>query len=234
MSIQLRIVTAASALALSLPLTALATGAARAQDGDIAFNAAVTTDYVYRGVSQSSEDFAVSGGVDFTTGPAYFGAWASTVDFGEDTKAEIDLYGGFRPTVGAFTLDVGVIGYFYVDQPHNADYDFVEAKVAASTTVGPATVGAQYFYSPDFFGAEDEAHYLQADVSVAPMEKLTVSASVGKQWLESDFDYVNWNVGATWAFSDTLVGDVRYHDTDEHDFGDIYDSRVVATLKVLL
>ena len=49
--------------------------------------------------------------------------------------------------------------------------------------------------------------------------------------MSSDLDYTTWNLGAAYQLTDTLALDLRYHDTDQHDFGDIYGARAVATLK---
>ena len=68
------------ACACSAAVLALA-GTVSAQE--VSFNIGATTDYVWRGVSQSSEDPALSGGVDFSFGQFYAGTWASTVDFGD-------------------------------------------------------------------------------------------------------------------------------------------------------
>lgn len=199
-----------------------------------AFNVAGTSDYVFRGVSQTEEEPALSGGVDVTVGAVYAGAWASNVSFpgDDDTNAEIDLYGGVRTEAAGWTLDLGVIGYLYAGQPGGADYDYAEIKVAASRAVGPATVGAAVYYSPDFFGAsEDEATYIEANAAVSPVDRLTLSGAIGHQFLSSDFDYTTWNLGAAYQLTSSLAVDVRYHDTDEHDFGDVYGSRAVASLK---
>ena len=209
---------------------------ARAQTAsgpDISWNAAVTSDYVFRGVSQTMEDPAISAGVDLTHSGFYAGAWASNVDFGDgETDAEVDVYAGYRPEVGGYNLDFGVIGYLYTSQPDGADYDYVEFKAAASRAIGPATLGAAIFYSPDFFGAsEDEATYAEVNGAWSPLDRWTVSGAVGRQWVSSDFDYNTWNVGAAYQLTDNLAVDVRYHDTDEHDFGDNYGARAVATLK---
>ena len=37
----------------------------------------------------------------------------------------------------------------------------------------------------------------------------------------------------TYALTDHLGLDVRYSDTDEHDFGDIYGARAFASLKAV-
>ena len=44
-------------------------------------NAAVTTDYMFRGISQSSNNPAVSAGLDASYGIFYVGFWGSSVDF---------------------------------------------------------------------------------------------------------------------------------------------------------
>lgn len=55
--------------------------------------------------------------MDVTVGSFYAGAWASNVDFGDDTDAEFDVYGGYRTEVSGFVVDVGVVGYLYVSAP---------------------------------------------------------------------------------------------------------------------
>ena len=202
----------------------------------IAWNVAATSDYVFRGVSQTEQEAAISGGVDLTHGSFYAGAWASNVAFvgDDDTNAEVDLYGGFRTEAAGWALDIGVVGYLYTNQPDSADYDYVELKLAASRAIGPATIGAVVYYSPDFFGAaEDEATYVEANAAFSPADRWTVGGAVGRQSVSSVLDYTTWNVGGTYQLTDTLALDLRYHDTDEPDFGAVYDSRAVASLKAV-
>ena len=211
-----------------------AQAAAEPSSPSIAWNVAASSDYVFRGVSQTEEGPAISGGVDLTSGTFYAGAWASNVAFpgDPDTNAEIDLYAGVRPEFAGWNWDFGAVGYFYTGQPNGADYDYVEARVAASRAIGSATIGAAVYWSPDYFGAaEDEATYVEANAAFSPAEKWTVSGAVGRQFLSSDLDYTTWNLGVARQLTDNLALDVRYHDTDEHAFGDIYGSRAVASLK---
>ena len=58
-----------------------------------------------------------------------------------------------------------------------------------------------------------------------------MSGAVGKQVLDINADYTTWNAGVAWAFTENLVADVRYHDTDVD--GPLSDDRIVGTLKVL-
>ena len=84
----------------------------------VAFNAAVVTDYRYRGISQSKLKPAVSAGVDYAAGAFYVGAWASTIkwikEFGGDSNVEIDLYGGYKGELAKdVAFDVGLLTYIY-------------------------------------------------------------------------------------------------------------------------
>ena len=97
--------------------------------------------------------------------------------------------------------------------------------------MGPLTAGVAIYYSPDFFGVDETATYLEANAAITPIDRVTVSGAVGKQWLDVTGDYVTWNVGAAYAITDSLIFDVRYHDTDV-DSAPLYDGRVNATLKL--
>lgn len=206
-------------------------GSAQAQaQPEVAFNIGVVSDYVFRGVSQTDEGAALQGGVDASFGNGFYaGGWASTVDFGEGTDAEVDLYGGYRTEAAGYALDFGVLGYLYVNEPGPADYSFMEFKAAASRAIGPATLGAAVYYSPDFFGADDAATYLEANGAYALADKWTVSGAVGRQWLDVSDDYTTWNLGLAYALTDHLTVDVRYHDTDVD--GPLTDDRFVVGLK---
>ena len=221
----------AAAAALALGLTGLAAPAS-AQDAKVAFNVGVTSDYVFRGYSQTNEDPAIQGGVDLTAGSFYAGAWASNVDFGDDTDAEVDVYGGYRTEAGGFALDFGVIGYLYAGEPDGADYNYAEFKAAASRAVGPATFGAAVYYSPDFFGAADkEATYAEVNAAFSPADKWTISGAVGQQCLDVSDDYLTWNAGIGYALTENLSADARYYDTDV-DGVPVAEDRFVVGLKL--
>lgn len=219
-------------LSLAAGAAALAFAGAAQAETAVSFNVGATSDYIFRGVSQTLEDPAVQGGVDVSSGIFYAGAWASNVDFGNGTDAEYDLYVGVKPTLGAATFDFAALRYGYMGSPSGSKQDYWEFKGAVSVPAGPATLGAAVYYSPDFFGGTDEAVYYEVNGAVAiPNTKISLSAALGRQDVSYAGDYTTWNVGAGYAITDNIGVDVRYHDTDEHAFGKIYDSRVVASIK---
>jgi uncharacterized protein (TIGR02001 family) len=93
---------------------------APAAEHQLSYNAALTTEYRYRGLSQSRFDPALQGGVDYTHSPTgfYAGTWLSTIkwtkDLGGDGNVEVDLYGGKRGQItDAISYDVGGLYYWY-------------------------------------------------------------------------------------------------------------------------
>lgn len=219
----------------SAAATVALSGAAMAQDTlKLSYNVGVASDYVFRGVSQTQEDPQIFGGVDATYGVGYAGVWASNVDFGaSEPGAEIDLYAGVRPTAGDTNFDFGILYYGYVKDEGltPGSFSYVELKAAASRAVGPATLGAAAYYSPEFPGNTGKALYYEINAAMPLMDKLTLSGALGQQEIKDASDYTTWNVGLAYAINDNLTADVRYSDTCEHGLGAIYGERVAVSLK---
>ncbi len=77
------------------------------------FSITGTSDYVFRGVTQTDGDPTIQGAINVGYGIFYAGIWASGVDFGDDADIEADYYAGIKPTWGKATFDFGVIYYDY-------------------------------------------------------------------------------------------------------------------------
>ena len=104
------------AAALTLALSAFG-GMAHAEDAkpeakpdnEVSYNVALTSDYRYRGVSQSRLDPALQGGVDYVHNPTglYAGTWLSTIkwtkDLGGSGDVEMDIYGGKKGEIATAT-----------------------------------------------------------------------------------------------------------------------------------
>lgn len=222
-------------LALATALFALSAAPALAQDDEgptISFNLGAATDYVFRGVSNTDENPQLFGGADLTSGMFYAGVWVSNVDYDDSTDAEFDLYAGITPTLGAVSLDLGVLYYGYIDAPSGADLDYIELQAKATVPAGPMTLGAGLYYVPDSYGGVDTSMYYEVNADYAVGEKLSFSAALGRQTFDGAGDYTTWNAGIGYALTDNIGVDLRYHDTDKHSFGKIYDSRVVLSLEV--
>jgi uncharacterized protein (TIGR02001 family) len=81
---------------------------------EVSANVGVTSDYVWRGVSQSGDAASVSGGLDYANESGFYaGVWAGSLATGNG--AETDFYAGFSGETDTFTYDVGYIYYVYTD-----------------------------------------------------------------------------------------------------------------------
>ncbi|MDB5448180.1 MAG: hypothetical protein JWQ97_3497 [Phenylobacterium sp.] len=211
-------------------------GAAQADDRplNLVFNVGGATDYVFRGVSQTMGNGEVFGGADVTIAKiGYAGTWLSNVDFGDSTKMEYDLYAGIKPVLGPVTFDFGAIRYGYTNIPEGAEWTYWEFKGAGSIAAGPATVGAAFYYSPNTTGPGKIKSYYYELNGALPIAKtkFSVSGALGRQEFDGPGDYTTWNAGVGYAITDKLGLDLRYWDTNEHDFSKSYKARVVASLK---
>lgn len=201
---------------------------ALAQSVEPSFTAAVTSDYVFRGFSQTDEGPALQLGAELASGGFYGGVWGSNVDFGDGTDIETNIYAGYRTSAGGFDLDFGVTGFVYVGDPSGSGYDFVEFKASASREIGPATLGALVAWSPDFYGLDEKAAYYEANLGYGFAGAWSLSGAVGRQTLDVGADYTTWNVGLGYDFSSGVGVDLRYHDTDVN--GPLSDQRLALTL----
>ncbi len=218
----LKIALCAAAASLAFGSMALAEGMAAPT---VSYNVAVSSDYIFRGLSQTSGKAAVSGGIDAASGMAYAGAWVSNVDFGatggdpeNKTNIEYDLYAGVKPVLEGVNLDIGVIRYGYASSPSEANYTYWEGKILASKAIGDATIGGAFYYSPEYFGKVGAAYYYEANAAYILPAKATVSGAIGYQDLEEAkagiTGYTTWNLGLTYPLNEHFGVDVRYSGTD--------------------
>lgn len=192
-------------------------GAALAEDKlEWSASATGTSDYVFRGLSQSDNDPAIQGSVGLTYGMFYAGVWASSIDFAEDTNIEIDYYAGITPTWQGVTFD---FGWLYYNYPDDTLLDYYELKAGASYEVLPKlTAKGTFYYTPDIAGNEwyvyegNLAYELPKTWVFTP----TVSGLIGyTDWDDNTTaqDYTYWNAGLTLGV-ENLSFDFRYWDTD--------------------
>jgi uncharacterized protein (TIGR02001 family) len=85
---------------------------------DFAFGSALMSDYVFRGITQSNHKPSVAAYFEPRYNVTkdlqlYIGAAGESISFANRAAAEIDIYGGIRPTFGMFAFDFGVWGYLY-------------------------------------------------------------------------------------------------------------------------
>lgn len=212
----------------------------------ISGSAAVVSDYRLRGVSQSDKDATVQASLTIAhESGLYIATFASGLSgwgtFG-GANTELDAIGGFKKSVGAATVDVGVTWYTY---PGGfSESDVVEFFGKLGGTVGPASLTGSVFYAPKqtslgriYRNATEYASgvasnpkkwdnlYLSVDGAAAvPNTPVTLKAHVGYSngnpglgpngtSLSPTGEYMDWSLGADFTYK-VLTFNVSYIDTN--------------------
>ena len=132
---------------------------------EISANMAVTSNYVWRGMTQTSNSPAIQGGIDLGYKGFYLGTWGSNVEFGDtENSLEADFYAGYAGEAMGIGYDVGIIQYSY---PHNSDaLNFEEAYVGLSKDFDGFGINGKYS-----FGLDDAPDDYEVGASVGlPMD----------------------------------------------------------------
>jgi uncharacterized protein (TIGR02001 family) len=172
----------------------------------VTYNAAVVSDYRYRGISQSRLDPAVQGGADYVHNPTgfYAGTWASTIqwtkDLGGDGNIEWDLYGGKKGQITAdLSYDVGGLFYWYPSNDLHPDANTFE--LYGQLGYGPGYI--KYSTSTtNLFGTPNSKYSGYLDIGAnfnLPFYGLVLNLHAGRQDVKHNdaLSYTDYKVGLT-------------------------------------
>ena len=202
---------------------------------DVAFGGALMTDYIWRGITQSNHKPSVAAYVEARYNSNanlqwYAGVSGESIDFPNRAAAEIDLYGGVRPTFGALALDFGYWYYYYpggqcfngnspaclAALPNGnavkADFSFWEVYAKGTWTINDQwALGFNVFVSPDILATGADGQYVSGTLKyTAPASANLfngavgwyVSGEFGEQFLGSSNDFYGTGVvGSPFRFS---------------------------------
>ncbi len=220
--------------ALASALVAPATASA-----EVTGNLGLYSQYMFRGLTQTNKDPALQGGFDYSHASGlYVGTWGSNISWLTDSSTvtgytssslELDVYGGYRGSLGDIGYDVGLL-YYYYPGTH-------------STTVAPGTFKADTLevyggvswkwlsaklsvaVSDETFGVpnSDGTWYLDLGVNYPMTDKLTLNAHYGIQEFkgstsgisnDSFASYKDWKLGVSYALPNAFTVGAYYTDTD--------------------
>lgn len=160
-------------------------------------NVGFTTDYIFRGIAQTSHNAAVQGGIDFAHSSGFYaGVWGSNVSWIADSGAisagtgsttmELDTYLGFRNSFAEdFNYDIGFIRYNYLGK-----YTPAAGYAKADTDEIYGAIGYKWFTAKYSYGlgqfltvpGAKGTNYLELNANVPVSDTgITVGAHVGKQ-----------------------------------------------------
>jgi uncharacterized protein (TIGR02001 family) len=220
---------AAAALSLALVITSPAYAATAGG------SAALTTDYVWRGTTQTQGDPAVQAGFKASADNGLYGAvWGSNVEFAPETRAssELDVTVGWSGNVAEdWALDVNLTHYRYPST--TVDLNWTEA---IGTLTWKQNYWAQLGYSTEALATDEAGIYAQVGAKLPLNEQVRLEAAAGYYWLDDAYDdsYAHAQLGAVWAFKAPFELRVTAHATDSSArdlFPGLAGSRVEAALQ---
>jgi uncharacterized protein (TIGR02001 family) len=180
-------------------------------------SATITTDYMFRSISNTDQEPAVQPEFDLTYGMFYAYIWGSNTAFGDNI--EIDYGIGITPKWGNVTFNIAGLEYTYPGA--NSELDYFELKTGATWASGAWSLAVNNYWSPDNFNTFGNSDAIEGTVGYTFSGKLwnffspSISGTFGHQAYEdiaSDYNY--WNAGLTLGFLDHWSADIRYYDTD--------------------
>jgi len=174
-------------------------------------NIGITSDYLWRGVTQTDHQAATSGGIDYSHSIGlYAGTWVSNVT----SDTEIDLYAGYAGEAAGLSYDLGYIKYHYP----NVLEDFDEVYIG----LGYSLVSASYALDID-----NENSYVSLSLDYEVKEGLGLNITAGSySFDDSDSDYVNYGGSITKSIDGGWDVTFAVSDTD------VEDDKPIATVSI--
>jgi len=221
------VLVSAVAGALSMPLASMA-----AETSPYSGNVGLFSNYIFRGVTQTSEKAALQGGFDaaYSNG-LYVGTWGSNISWISDlggytgSSLELDVYGGYKNTIGSTGIgyDVGLIYYYYPGEKLSGTISADTAEVYGALSWKWLSLKLSYA-ATDYFGVDNGKGTTYVDLGFAyPIGDLTLMAHYGNLHVAGDtagasndkaFGYGDWKVGATYALPQGFTVGAVYTDTN--------------------
>lgn len=216
------------AFAADMPMKAMKAPAAAPSPWDIAFGGAGMNDYVFRGITQSGHKPSVAAYFEpryniNSNLQLYAGISGESIKFANNAAAEVDFYGGMRPTFGPVAFDIGYWYYYYPGGqcygtgptqslspgcisggiPTNGNVaksvaSFYEVYGKTTYTIGDWALGLNEFYSPNFLNTGAWGNYTSGTIKFTAPEKMGIGPF---GW------YVSGEFGRQWlGTSDAFYG----------------------------
>ncbi|MCJ7451597.1 MAG: TorF family putative porin [Steroidobacteraceae bacterium] len=180
---------------------ALLSAVTTANAADFSATITGTTDYDFRGVTQSAQDPAIQGSLDVAADNGlYAGVWASNIDWGSgDPNVEIDYYAGWGGGED-ITWDLGVAYYTYLGASTSNYAEYYAG-------LGWSYFEAKVWYAPGYAGLSGKnERYFEGNVSYPLPANFGLTAHIGYtngSAIKPAFgqsSYMDWSAGVTYSW----------------------------------
>jgi len=158
--------------------------AGSAQAVELSGNVAITNDYVWRGISQTTENPAIQGGFDLAAEGFYAGVWGSNANWAPGMQSEFDLYLGYGGDItDDLSFDIGVIRYMYPDTTFDVDF----TEIYGSVSFMGATLGVA-------LDNDNDATYINLGYDLSLPNDFGVGFHYGDYSFDAGGDYNDYSI----------------------------------------
>ncbi|MBL4851685.1 MAG: hypothetical protein JKY90_05320 [Gammaproteobacteria bacterium] len=202
------------ALATSLAIAGMTVPMVASATGSFSANAGVASDYLFRGISQTGGEAAVSGGVDWDSGAGFYvGVWGSNVGGGTTGSAgenEIDYYVGYAGEAGALSYDIGLVALTYTREDFFQDYE----ELVIGLGYGQFSFTYIQAFNVVFNGDEQDAPYFSLGYDLPINDTLSASFVIGNWDINNNDDYTHFDASLVKSFDDTWEASIGFSTND--------------------
>lgn len=183
---------------------------------NLSANVAATNNYLWRGVTQTTNSAAISGGIDYQTTSGFsVGAWTSNADWAENMSYELDLYASY-----ANELSNGLgysLGYIYYAYDSDANSNFSEINLSLSYDAYSLTYNT--LVDSDAGGNFGDDNYIAIATEFELSNELALGFHIGYYDFNDGVDYTDFAIslskgGFTFSIADTDLnnadGDINF------------------------
>jgi uncharacterized protein (TIGR02001 family) len=213
---------------------------AAAPASPFAFNVALYSQYIFRGLSQTDFKPALQAGVDYAHDSGlYVGLWASNIQWLRDFnissgRVELDIYGGYKKSFEDVTLDVGFLRYQYPGSVKEGATNPNTNELYGAVSYKFATLKYSHAIS-NAFGTAESKHstYLDLTAAIPVADTWTLTVHGGQQRIHGPSSegasYADWKLEIAKDLGNGLSAGAGYTGTDaDENFYKPVDKRFIG------
>lgn len=224
------------ALATSLAIGGMAAPVAANAAGSFSANVNVTSDYLFRGITQTYGEAAIQGGIDWDSGAGFYvGTWASNVGgtfidntatpaVSNDAENEVDIYAGYAGEAGGLSYDISYWLFRYTQEDFFPDYE----ELALGLGYGPVSFTFVQAFDVGFTPEDSPYYAIAYDGSIS--ESVGFNITIGHWDLDNGADYTHYDATITKSFNDVweMGFGVSDNNTDDDPAGNLNNDLTIV------
>lgn len=190
---------------------------------------ALATQGLARGLSITDGKGSYSASMRLSHKSYFVGLRAFNIITQEGGTLEHQSQLGKRGKIGDYNYSTAVLYRVREGNFSGFDNEIFEIDTTLERRQGKNTARLRYAYSPDGFGQQQQAHWLEVGLRRKLNDKLDGSLMLASRSFSNQKDYLAFNAGLFYRWHKSEF-DLRVHDTNKHKRGERFQRRTILSL----